>query len=779
MVFGGIPLLHAFPGGDGQQAQTSQKESADPLQALLDTRIRAANVAQASGDPASIARTHQLVIAVALRMQAQLRSVEHAYAQAIELYRKSLEYEELSETHSAIATNALLAGQADVAIDEAQKALAASAHSIENYRVLSQAFLSKQDYSRAADVLTRAAQQKPDIELYYSIAICWLSTGNAAGRQKADAVFAKMKAMAGDSGSLHVLFGRAYRDANLMPEAIHEFERAIQLDPSTPHAHYFLGLAKLSVNEWKPTPEVEAEFKSEIQYHPRDFLTNYMLGNNASSQRDYAAADKYLNAAKAIDPTWPEPYLYLGLNAYAQGDSKTAESLLREAVKLTGTDESRGNYQIRRAYVDLGRILASSGNEQESDVFIAKARELQNKIMTDTQQRATAMMLAEGGNETMAGLVPLDKRQEQQAAPLVQGGNDAYAPVNEAVLQQAKLTPEQLDAVKEQETGLRRILGQSLSDLATSEAIQHNYAAALTHYQQAEKWDPTVPDLSKNLGQSAFRAKNYEEAARGLSLAVASKPDSLPLRAMLGMSYYALEKYGDAATAFYPLGFAGMQDGEVGYAWAASLAKAKDLTHASEVLSHYQDQNLPAAAMLLVGQLWIDIGDYAQAIAELHRALAADPSLPKAHYDSGMADIRWEHWTDARTEFEAERQLEPNDPDTLYELGFVDLQESKTDDAAKLFTEVVAAHPDYANAQYELGKILLDRGQLKDAVPHLESAAKLIPDKDYVHYQLQAAYRKESRTADADRELAVYQELKAKSRPHLPQSSGQAPTQNP
>ena len=83
-------------------------------------------------------------------------------------------------------------------------------------------------------------------------------------------------------------------------------------------------------------------------------------------------------------------------------------------------------------------------------------------------------------------------------------------------------------------------------------------------------------------------------------------------------------------------------------------------------------------------------------------------------------------------------------------------------------------NPDYANAQYELGKILLDRGKLQEAVPHLEAAARLSPEKDYVHYQLQAAYRKESRTADADRELAVYQELKTKSRPHIPQ-----PTQNP
>jgi tetratricopeptide (TPR) repeat protein len=755
------------------------KSGVTPVQAELNALIRAANAAQTSGNAAAIAHANRELAALALRIMAQIRLVEHAYPQAVELYQQSLQLADIPDTRTDLAIAGLEAKQPDLAIEQAQKALAADEHSSRTLLVLGQGYIDKQEFRQAAEVLTRAAEQKPDIETYYSLAICWLSTKDAAGKQQANAVFEHMKEMAGDSGSLHVLFGRAYRDADMMPEAIREFQRAIELDPSTPHAHYFLGLAYLSLNEWKPTPEVQPQFEKEVQYHPRDFLANYMLGFLASSERQYAVADKYLKAAAGIDPTWPEPYLYMGLNAYAQGDPKAAEPLLRKAVDLTGADESRGNYQIRRAYVDLGRILASSGREQESDAFIAKARELQNKTMTDSQQRTTALLLAEGGSGTMAAMVPLDKRQENQAAPLVKGGGDAFARVDAAQLEQAKLTPAQRDAAKSQEDDLRQVLGQSLSDLATAEAIQHDYGSALTHYQDAEKWNPGIAGLDKNLGQCAFRVKDYPEAARALSRAVASQPEDLPLRAMLGMSYFAMEKYGDAATAFYPLGVAGMQDGAVGYAWAESLAKTGDLKHASEVLTQYQGQQLPSDAILLAGQLWIEIGDYSQAVALLHHALESDPSLLKAHYYSGLADVRWEHWPDARTEFQAELALEPNDPDTLYHLGYVDLQESKIDDAAKLFGEVVAAHPDYANAQYELGKILLDRGQLADAVPHLESAAKLIPDKDYVHYQLQAAYRKEARVADADRELALYQELKAKARPHLPSSSAQGPAQNP
>jgi Flp pilus assembly protein TadD len=103
------------------------------------------------------------------------------------------------------------------------------------------------------------------------------------------------------------------------------------------------------------------------------------------------------------------------------------------------------------------------------------------------------------------------------------------------------------------------------------------------------------------------------------------------------------------------------------------------------------------------------------------------------------------------------------------------LEQSKTDDAVALFLKVIADHPDYANAQYQLGKILLDRGQTADAAGHLEAAARLSPQTDYMHYQLQAAFRKLGRDADADRELEIYKGIKAKSRERLADQLKQNP----
>jgi tetratricopeptide (TPR) repeat protein len=236
---------------------------------------------------------------------------------------------------------------------------------------------------------------------------------------------------------------------------------------------------------------------------------------------------------------------------------------------------------------------------------------------------------------------------------------------------------------------------------------------------------------------------------------------------MLGVSYFATDQFAQAAQTFAPLGERATQDSETGYAWAASLTHIGDMKKATEVLSSFESQPRPKETLLLVGQLWTEIGDYARAIATLQSALADDPSLLKAHFYEGLAYIRWEHWPEAAKEFQAELSLDPGNPHAQYHLGFVYLEQSKTEDAAALFLKIVADHPDYANAQYQLGKILLDRGQTADAAGHLEAAARLSPQTDYMHYQLQAALRRLGRDADADRELEIYKGLKAKSRERL------------
>jgi tetratricopeptide (TPR) repeat protein len=235
-------------------------------------------------------------------------------------------------------------------------------------------------------------------------------------------------------------------------------------------------------------------------------------------------------------------------------------------------------------------------------------------------------------------------------------------------------------------------------------------------------------------------------------------------RATLGSAYFALDKYSDAAQTIAPLGDRATHDVTLGYAWAASLARLGERKKATDILVVYEKTDLSVDSILLVGQLWSDMEDYPRAVQAFQRALDRDPSLARAHYFSGLARFHWEHVPEALEEFNAALKLAPDDPDAKIGIGYVLMQQGKTTEAMELFRSVVATHPDNGNANYQLGKLLLDGGKIEDAVSHLETAARAMPQSDYVHYQLQVAYRKASRTAEADRELQIYKELKARNR---------------
>jgi tetratricopeptide (TPR) repeat protein len=232
------------------------------------------------------------------------------------------------------------------------------------------------------------------------------------------------------------------------------------------------------------------------------------------------------------------------------------------------------------------------------------------------------------------------------------------------------------------------------------------------------------------------------------------------------------ERFDEAVNAIAPLGELAAHDPALAYPWAASLARVGKLKEAAMVADRVEKEQLAPEHLLLFAQLWTDLGDSDRAVHDYHRAVESDPSLRYANYKAGLVWLRAGKPAEAQKEFEAELARFPEDANTLYNLGFTHLQQNHNDQARAMFESAIAKEPNHANAQYQLGKMLLDGGEVKPAIQHLEAAARLSPDIDYIHYQLQVAYRKDDRPADADRELQIYKDVKAKNRDkQLPQST--------
>jgi len=326
---------------------------------------------------------------------------------------------------------------------------------------------------------------------------------------------------------------------------------------------------------------------------------------------------------------------------------------------------------------------------------------------------------------------------------------------------------------------LRSLLANTLNDLGTAEAQQQQYSLALAHFHEAAGWNADVPGLLRNTGIAAARAQDYPECIRALRIVVAGDPQDNVARAMLGTALFAMHSYSEAAQVFKPLGDSALQLHELAYSWAASLVYTNKYSEAADQLNKLQQQNLSTDTLLLVAQLWSQMGNYAKTVEICHRALDLDSKLAQAHYFAGLALLRLNRPAEAAQELQADLQLDPDNAEAEFNLAFTLQQQSQNTQAVELWKKVLARNPDHPEANYELGKELLTEGKADEALSYLEASVRLKPQFEPAHYQLQSAYRAVGRKDDADREAKIYRALKTKSRNITlppPRQSGMGPS---
>lgn len=318
---------------------------------------------------------------------------------------------------------------------------------------------------------------------------------------------------------------------------------------------------------------------------------------------------------------------------------------------------------------------------------------------------------------------------------------------------------------------LKKLLAQTYNDLGTAEARQGQYAAAKTHFEQGLRWDTPTPTLLRNLGTAAFRVGDFPTAVRALAQYLKEAPAAPSTEVadprsqlMYALALFSIGDFPSAAHAFTPIRADTMQDPRSAYSWAFSLSHSGDPKQANTIATDLASRPLAPDVLSLVCHIFIDTETYQPSIDCYRKVLAADPTFRFAHYQVAESLIRMDRPAEAIPELRQELTVSPDDPNVEYSLAFALLQTSSKDEARTLLLTITAAHPEMAQAQYQLGKLLLESGDVPMAIMHLELAEQGDATQDYIHYQLQAAYRKVGRTADADREARLYREIKARRR---------------
>ncbi len=139
-------------------------------------------------------------------------------------------------------------------------------------------------------------------------------------------------------------------------DAIPEYRKAIQLNPSAPDLHFRLGRALLlQSHEGKALDEAAAEFQSELRLSPEDSATEFQLGQIALVKGNTPEAKQHLERAIALSPSFVQALIALGKMAGREKNRSREIALLSRATR-SQPDNQSAHYALMTAYRDSGNM---------------------------------------------------------------------------------------------------------------------------------------------------------------------------------------------------------------------------------------------------------------------------------------------------------------------------------------------------------------------------------------------------------------------------------------
>ena len=466
--------------------------------------------------------------------------------------------------------------------------------------------------------------------------------------------------------------------------------------------------------------------------------SQFEKARKAFAARDFGQAESLLKQVLQADPKWAEAHLLLGLAEAESGETSEAIKHYQEALKLRPRSFS-GHYYLALAYLrqkklELGR------------------HELQEAVALNPKHSDALYNL---------GVVLLDLGRPQ----------DALA-------------------------NLRRVreLGPPRPDIAynlirADLALQHPEEARLEAAAAAKSlaadpgWHGAVGRLFLDNGQpgdavpylaASLRAQpSLAEVRRQLALAqLQSRDPAGTLETISNPS--AAEDFYLRASAFYTM----HQPVEADEACRLALEKAP--REARYTLLRARIRQLVGAhdaALNLLRQAaqfapeWAEpyysegvsyflMRRYAEARQSLQRALECDPHSARSFFLYTATLVNEGKNREGEKYLRQALALEPRNARFEYHLGVLLLRDNRPGEAQEAFKKALELNPAYGAAHYQLGKLMVRQNQPAAAVQELEAAIRNQPDLAQPYYQLSRAYDLLGESAQAQRALAAFNNLK-------------------
>lgn len=720
-------------------AQTSPVKPPSQLQEdELKKHISAAETFQISGDLENARIENRAIVAIGLQRFGNLSIEEGKYSDAVKMLADSKSYGDNARVRIDLAVAYLRMTELEKALEEARAAVELDPKNSYARYILGNIYYTREDYAAALPHLEKVFISAPSFEVARALGLTYLYLKQP---ERARLLFEEMlEAFKGDDSELHMVFGQAYEQTNYPLEAEREIKRALEINAKTPRANFFLGYVILQHGGSSRLTEAAAAFEKELALSPNDFNANFFAGVIASTENNHAKAIGLFQKAVQLNAKSAEVFLFLGQSQIETGDLTAAEKNLRRAVEIDKVNPKPG-FQARRTHFLLGRLLVRTNRREEGEKELALAQKLQQQFLNSARDEI---------NQILGQVVGTAEK-----APVKVGGD-----------QETNLPPQRVAELKSLKAYLADVLAQAFFNLAVVAVQTGQLPDAIEKFAAAGEWKPDFPNLNRSWGIVAFRSGQYEKAVTPLARQVKAVPQDNLARQMLGASYFFTKDFKNAVEALKPIEAAITSDPELAYFYGLSLVQIEKNQEAQMLFDKLaQGAQKNPEVLGNAAQGFMFLGDYERAIKEFRTVSALAPGTPRVNYMIGQGLIRLNRYAEAEGYFQKELEIDPIDETSKYHLALTLIERKvRTDEAMRLLDEAIALRSDYADARYQLGKIYIEQGETDKAILQLEAAVSADAQKDYIHYQLSIAYRKVARKEDADRELKIYQDLKAQNR---------------
>lgn len=469
-------------------------------------------------------------------------------------------------------------------------------------------------------------------------------------------------------------------------EAIPAAQRAIDLDPNSRDAQIALGMGYWGANVFQYNEDTLRAFSAAQRLDPNGYAPNLLLGRIESQYQQFDLAAQYLRTAADANPSAPEPWYHLGMNAYEQSRAADASEFLDHYISLAEASKDEKAAQVRLALLTLDEIAEEQG----------KARDAARQVEESSLKQKLLQGKDATGSNSGAEPLPMGAPDTRDQRP-VPAKPTAVAGSTETIAQ------------------LRELAASALANIGTVFARRQDFARAVVPFRFAAEEDPTLEPLMRNYGLAACMSGMYEDSARALKSIVAAHPDDSAAQGCLGIAEFETGAYADAVANFTSLGPALASNPMFEATAAAAFARTGDREHAEQMLAGMKSANPDSQEKAREATAYFDLGELDRAIDSAEAAINGNSHAPgEALRVLGVIDLERGNAAKAVAEFQEECKADEQgkEKELVAEALLAEalMESGKKAEGEDLSGKVVHANPDLYKALLDQADNLLKNG---------------------------------------------------------------------